>query len=139
MFKWFGTVSYTNATKVADFALHLKEGRLMGSRCRSCGAFAFPPRADCAVCLGSDFEFTEISGRARLHTFTRIAAAPQGFEAAAPYTVGVVDLEEGGRLLACFGPGVPQESIRIGMELRVVPRLFEEVEEIKVDYTLETP
>jgi uncharacterized OB-fold protein len=103
MFRWFGKVNYTPYTKVSDFAQHLKDGRLMGSRCTKCGATSFPPRADCEECLSGDFEFVEISGRAELHTFTKIVAAPTGFEDMAPYLVGVVDLEEGGRALAWFG------------------------------------
>ena len=139
MFKWFGKVNFSPYTKVGDFARHLKDGRLMGSRCRKCGATAFPPRADCAACMSGEFEFFELSGRATLHTYTRIAAAPTGFEDEVPYTVGVADLEECGRILAWIGDTVPEEEIRIGMPLQVVPRIFEELEEIKVYYTLEKP
>ena len=32
MFGWFGKVSFVPYSKVQDFALHLKDGRLMGSR-----------------------------------------------------------------------------------------------------------
>jgi hypothetical protein len=139
MFKWFGRVNYSPYTKVSEFARHLKDGRLMGTRCRECGVASFPPRADCDACLSGDFEFVELSGRASLHTHSRIAAAPTGFQDLAPYTVGVVDLVEGGRLLAWFGESIPEEEIRIGMELQVVPRMFEELEEIKVYYSLERP
>ena len=107
MFEWFGMVSYCPHTKVADFARHLKDGRLMGSKCTACGHTSFPPRADCAACRDGGFEFTEWSGRGSVVTFTRIAAAPAGFEDQVPFTVGVVDLEEGGRLLAWFGASIP--------------------------------
>ncbi len=137
MFHWFGKVNFSPYTKVAEFARHLKDGRLMGSRCRKCGATSFPPRADCVSCMSGDFEFVPLSGRARLHTFSTIAAAPTGFDDLAPYTVGVADLEEGGRALAWIGTTIPPEGIRIGMDLQVVPRIFEEREEIKVYYTLE--
>lgn len=137
MFEWFGKVNFSPYTKVGEFADRLKDGRLMGSRCRGCGHRTFPPRADCPQCLSGDFEFVEISGRGRLHTFTRIAAAPSGFEDMVPYTIGVVDLEDGGRCLAWFGPTVREEEIAIGMELQVVPRIFEELERIKVYYSLD--
>lgn len=139
MFKWFGKVNYTPYTKVSDFAQHLRDGRLMGSRCSRCGATSFPPRADCEECLSGDFDFFEVSGRAKLHTFTKIVAAPTGFEDVAPYLVGVVDLEEGGRALAWFGDDIAEDTIEIGMDLQVVPRIFEESEEIKVYYSLEPP
>jgi uncharacterized OB-fold protein len=139
MFKWFGKVNFTPYTKVTDFARYLKDGHLMASRCKKCGAQSFPPRADCDQCMSGDFEYVEVSGRAKLHTYTRIVAAPTGFEDVAPYTVGVVDLEEGGRALAWIGDSVPDDQVEIGMDLQLVPRVFEELEEIKVHYTLEQP
>ncbi|UCF18188.1 MAG: Zn-ribbon domain-containing OB-fold protein [Gemmatimonadota bacterium] len=139
MFKWFGKVNYTPYTKVSDFAQYLKDGHLMGSRCKKCGATSFPPRADCGACMSGDFEFYELSGKGKLHTFTKIVAAPTGFEDVTPYIVGVVDLEEGGKALAWFGDTIPEEGIQIGMEVQMVPRIFEELEEIKVYYSLEQP
>ena len=139
MFSWFGKVSFVPYSKVSDFAVHLKDGRLMGSRCKACAETSFPPRADCAACTGGEFEFFEITGKGTLQTYSKIAAAPTGFEDEVPYTVGVVDLEEGGRLLAWIGDSVPDDEVRIGMDLQVVPRIFEEIEEIKVYYTLEKP
>jgi uncharacterized OB-fold protein len=139
MFKWFGKVNYTPYTKVSDFARYLKDGHLMGSRCKSCGATSFPPRADCDACMSGDFEFVELSGKGKLHTFTKIVAAPTGFEDVAPYIVGVVDLEEGGKALAWFGDTIAEATIEIGMDVQIVPRIFEESEEIKVYYSLEQP
>jgi uncharacterized OB-fold protein len=139
MFKWFGKVNYTPYTKVSDFARHLKDGHFMGSRCKDCGATSFPPRADCESCMSGDFEFFEVSGKGKLHTFTKIVAAPTGFEDVAPYIVGVVDLEEGGKALAWFGDSIAEEEIAIGMDVQIVPQIFEELEEIKVYYSLEQP
>ena len=137
MFEWFGKVSYCPHTKVSDFAAHLKDGRIMASRCASCGYTTFPPRADCPKCLSGEFRFSEISGRGTLATFTRIDAAPLGFEDMAPYTLGVVELEECGRLLAWVGSSIPEAELEIGMPVQVVPRMFEEIQAIKVFYTLE--
>ena len=139
MFKWFGLVNFSPYTKVGDFAQHLKDGRLMGSRCKQCGATSFPPRADCEACMSGEFELFEMSGKATPHTFTKIVAAPTGFEDVAPYTVGVADLDETGRLLAWIGDTIKEEEIEIGMPLQVVPKIFEELEEIKVYYSLEKP
>jgi uncharacterized OB-fold protein len=139
MFKWFGKVNFSPYTKVSEFAQYLKDGYLMGSRCKKCGTMSFPPRGDCSGCMSGEFEFFEISGKATLHTFTRIVAAPTGFEDVAPYTVGVADLEETGRVLAWIGDSIRPEDIEIGMKLQVVPQIFEELEEIKVYYSLEKP
>jgi uncharacterized OB-fold protein len=139
MFKWFGIVNLAPCTRVAEFAEHLRAGRLMASRCRACGARSFPPRADCPRCLSPEFEWVEIGGHGKLLTWSRITAAPHGFEHLAPYTIGVVDLDEGGRALAWIGASVPESTLQIGMPLRLVPRLHEEIEDIRVDYTLEDP
>ena len=139
MFEWFGKVSFVPHTKVSDFAKHLKDGYLMASRCSSCGHEAFPPRADCPKCLSGDFEYQEISGEGTILTYTRIDAAPAGFEDVAPFTIGVVDLKEQGRLLAWFGETIPEDEIEMGMPVQVVPRMFEELEQIKVYYSLEKP
>jgi uncharacterized OB-fold protein len=89
--------------------------------------------------MSNEFEFFEMSGKATLHTYTKIVAAPTGFEEVAPYTVGVVDLKEGGRALAWIGESIPENEIQIGMDLQIVPQIFEELEDIKVYYSLEKP
>jgi hypothetical protein len=137
MFRWFGYVSHISATKVEGFAAHLREGRIMASRCRACGARSFPPRADCERCRSGAFEFVELSGRGVLHTFTTITAAPTGFEDRTPYTLGVVDLEEGGRALAELGASLSPADTRIGLAVQLVPRLLEDSEDIHVLYTIE--
>ncbi len=139
MFSWFGKVSFVPYSKVSDFAVHLKDGRLMGTACSECGYTTFPPRADCPECMAGAFDFKEYSGQGTVYTFTEIAAAPTGFEDEVPYTVAVVELKEGGRLLAWVGDTILKTDVAIGMEVQVVPRIFEELEEIKVYYTVEKP
>jgi uncharacterized OB-fold protein len=139
MFSWFGKVSFVPYSKVSDFAVHLKGGRLMGSVCSDCGFASFPPRADCPDCLSGEFAFSERSGRGTIYTYSTIAAAPTGFDDEVPYTVAVVDLEDGGRLLAWIGETIAEGEVAIGMEVQVVPRLLEELEEIRVFYSVELP
>jgi len=139
VFEWCGKVNFCPHTKVDGFAAHLRAGRLMGSTCNSCGHLSFPPRADCPACLHGEFAFTEMSGQGTVTTFTTIAAAPTGFENDVPFQLGVVDLVEGGRLLASFGDTFDPVEITIDMPVQVVPRLLEESEDIKVHYTLEKP
>ena len=139
MFSWFGLVSFVPFSKVMEFARHLKDGRLMGTVCKGCGYGTFPPRADCPECLSGDYEFKEYSGKGVVFTHSTISAAPTGFEELAPYTVVVVELEEGGRLLGMIGDTIDAGEVAIGMEVQVVPRIDEERPEIKVYYTIEKP
>ncbi len=134
-FHYFGKVNFVPYTKVTEFADYLKDGKLMATKCKKCGESSFPPRADCLNCLSDDFDWVEISGKGTLHTYTVIHAAPTGFDDIAPYILGLVDLDEGGRLVAWID--VPEEEVKIGMRLKAVPRMFEEIPEIKLYYTLE--
>jgi len=137
-FKYFGKINFTPYTKVDAFADYLHKGKLMGTRCKQCGEIFFPPRADCLKCINDEVEWIEFSGRGTLQSFTKIFAAPTGFEDMAPYIIGVVDLEEGGRLLA-WVEGIPDDEITIGMPVKVTPRIFDEIKEIKLYYTIEKP
>jgi len=138
MFKWFGKINFVPYTKVGEFAQHLKDGKIMGTKCKKCGTVTFPPRSDCGNCLSPDWEFIPYSGKAKLVTFTEISAAPTGFEDMVPYTIGVADLPEGGRVLA-WVKGMTAKDLKVGMDLKLVPRIFEEIQEIKLYYTLERP
>jgi len=139
MFSWFGKVSFVPYTKISDFAVHLKSGRLMGSACKSCGYLTFPPRADCPECLSGEFEYREYSGKGTVYTHTLISAAPTGFEDDVPYHIAVVELDEGGRLMAWVGDTIPEGEIAIDQEVQVVPQIMEESEAIKVYYSVEKP
>lgn len=105
-------------SRVAGFDEQLREGRLCASRCKGCGRTCFPPRADCPACLSGEWEWIELSGNGTLYSFTAIHSAPAGFTA--PYVIGIVDLAEGGRLLASFAQGTLEEDVRVGMRVRVV-------------------
>jgi uncharacterized OB-fold protein len=139
MFSWFGRVSFVPYSKVQDFAVHLRNGYLTGTRCTSCGFQTFPPRADCPECMSDAFEFVEYSGKGTVWTHTRIDAAPTGFDDEVPYTCVVVELEEGGRLLAWSGETLAQEEVEIDMEVQVVPRIFEDTPDLRAHYTVEKP
>jgi uncharacterized OB-fold protein len=52
--------------------------------------------------------------------------------------LGIVDLEEGGRLIAWI-KDIQYDKIRIGMPVKIIPRIFDEIEEIKLYYTIEKP
>ena len=134
-FHYFGKVNFVPYTKVNKFADYLKDGKLMGTKCKKCGELSFPPRADCLFCLSDEFEWIECSGEGELHTYTIIYAAPIGFDDIAPYILGVLDLDNGGRLIGWID--LPKKDVKIGMRLKTVPKIFEDIPEIKLYYSLE--
>jgi len=128
-FDEFGLINFVPFTKVSDFTDYLKEGKLKGKHCKKCNAVYFPPRADCVKCFApeSEMEWLEFSGRGKLLTFTTIHAAPTGFETKVPYTIGVVDLEEGGRLLAWIEePPEDEAKLELGIDVRIEPKVIDD-------------
>ena len=74
--------------------------RLEADKCKQCGYIAFPGRLICPECGSREFEKTTLSGKGTLETFTIIRVAPAGFNDQVPYAVGIVQLDEGVRLMA---------------------------------------
>lgn len=124
-FERFGKVSFAPFTKVSKFVDFLDEGKIKGTICSKCGTFHFPPRGDCVQCPSSDIEWKEISGNCKLVTYTTIHAAPSGFEDNKPYTLAMVDLEEGGRALGWI-EGLSEDALSIGMGLKLEIKKLED-------------
>ncbi len=118
-FKKFGTVSFTSITKINDFIDYLEQGKLMGTRCRGCGIFFFPPRADCCKCLSSDMEWVEVSGTGRLVTFSKLQYAPIGFGDDLPYAIAVLDYGDY-KVFGRIAADVPLDEIKVGMQMKTV-------------------
>lgn len=73
--------------------------KLMLMRCSDCGAHRLPSRAHCDRCLSTEFEWKEASGKGTVRTFGVMHQLyHQGFAQEIPYTVAVVELEEGPRI-----------------------------------------
>jgi uncharacterized OB-fold protein len=78
-----------------------RDGTLLIQRCRSCGRYQFYPRAHCAHCFAPDPEWTQASGRGRLHTYAIIHRTPNAeFAADCPYVLAIIELDEGPRITA---------------------------------------
>ncbi|WP_372399498.1 OB-fold domain-containing protein [Azospirillum sp. HJ39] len=75
---------------------------LLFPRCGSCGHLFYYPRRHCPRCSGSALGWQRLSGRGTVFSFTHVAVAFQGaeWEGQLPYTVVLVDLAEGPRMLS---------------------------------------
>ncbi len=120
-FDRFGKIGYISETKIADFVKHLEKGKIMATRCRTCGQLYFPPRADCPHDLSTDMTWEKLSGRCKLLTYTTAHFAPTGFQEDLPYTLALARCEEGVNVYARLNRDIDENEIHIGMDLRLTP------------------
>jgi uncharacterized protein len=94
---------------------------LVGEVCPNCDIKIFPPRDVCPNC-GEEakvpFTFT---GKGSIFSYTTMQDGPAGFENSAPYTVAIVQLEEGPMLTAQL-TDLGDEPPVIGMQVEMVTR-----------------
>ena len=76
----------------------VKREELVFQRCKACGNWLHPPRPMCPKCRSVDKEWSSSSGKGTIHSWVTYQEAPHpGFKA--PYSVVLVELEEGVRLV----------------------------------------
>lgn len=123
--KHFGYKDYISQSKIgARFLEALKEGKLEGTKCSKCSTLYYPPRANCKECLTDEHIIpAEFSGEGKILSFSEVHVPPAGFERFAPYTVTVVDLKEGGRIVAWVEDVT--EPLKIGENVFVKPAVIE--------------
>jgi len=102
---------------------------LLIQRCAACTKFQFPPAAACEHCGSAEPAFEEVSGRGVVLSFTETVSGARHpyFQAASPYLVGLVRLDEQEDLvLASNFPGARYDDLCIGAPVEVE---FQEVAE----------
>ena len=77
----------------------LKERIIRMKRCIDCNKHHHYPRALCPYCGSTNLEWTTVSGKGKLYTYTINHRPPRGWEEDAPYTGAIVELDEGPRVM----------------------------------------
>lgn len=112
--------SIPHLTRTQDnefFFAAAKEHRLEIQRCTDCQTLRHPPGPACPACRSFAWDTVESSRRCTLHSWT-VLHHPKDPAFDYPLAVGLVDLEEGTRLVADIS-GVPHDELEIGMALEV--------------------
>ncbi len=79
----------------------ISSGRLLYQRCKVCKKAIFFPSHFCRFCLSEDLVWEESKGFGRIYSYTIVQRPPKReFEKYAPYIVGIIDLDEGFRMMA---------------------------------------
>jgi len=117
------TITYNfPINKTSKFWNELKKGYVFATRCKNCGKLHFPPVADCGICGFSEVEWTKLSGKGQIVTFTQIVVKPASFSQEPPYIVAVAELIEGVKVLAWLS-GIEKEKVKIGMKVKLKPKV----------------
>lgn len=94
-----------------------KAGAMKMQRCADCGNVAFYPVYICPECASRKLEWTPMSGRGEVHTYT---IAPSTFDDGT-MVVALVELEEGAMMTSNV-VNVDPGAVHIGMKVQVVYR-----------------
>lgn len=95
---------------VKEWYDYLHDGKLMGLRCKDCGAYIFPPIPFCDECGSHNVEWAEMSGEATIET---IAWNPGGdtFMGSLPPSMGAYARLKEGPVFSAPVPAVDPEKV----------------------------
>lgn len=95
----------------------IQHGVLRYQRCAACGRALTLSRLACPRCGSAELPWLASKGSGHVYALTHVTRAPSdAFRSLVPYTLVLVDLDEGPRLMAHGVPG-----LRIGERVRALP------------------
>jgi uncharacterized OB-fold protein len=109
-----------------------REGRLAVQRCTRCGALRWQPAAICPECLQPGGEWVDLAGTGTIWSFAVYHRAMNpAFKGAVPYTVAMVELDEGLRMV-----GMLADAARDGSDVGIGQRVRASFEPVTDEVTL---
>lgn len=112
---------------VSGFKEGLKVSELRGSLCEECENLMLPPRIICNRCGSTNLKEFCIEGKGRIKTKTVIYVPLTKFQDLCPYTVGIIELDEGPMITGMIIGDI--KNVKIGNKVEAV-YLDEEEEKI---------
>jgi hypothetical protein len=105
-----------------------REGTLLLKFCPTCNRYLVPSAEVCDSCFDYKIDWRESSGKGTIYSFVlNHQVVHPGFKDLVPYSVIVVELEEGPRLTSTYDG--PHDEIKVDMPVRVT---FEDLGEVSV-------
>ena len=104
----------------------LKENKLLGLKCKECGAITVPPKMACRKCSSPDMEIVELTGKGKIQTFTTVNVTSEGREDEVPYIIVMVELDEGPWIMGNLTDIDPKEAAMklIGKRVKMGYKVF---------------
>jgi uncharacterized OB-fold protein len=98
----------------------LAAGQFLLQRCNDCGRFAGYPKIFCPHCYSDALGWVESSGKGTIYTYSTIVSNPPStFIDQLPYTIAIVELEEGVRFLSRL-VNVEPDAVRCDLPVQIV-------------------
>lgn len=95
-----------------------EQEKLCFQACSNCGHAWLPPQSHCPSCLDADWSWAEAKGTARLESFVVYHHAfHESVKGDLPYAVGIVELEEGPRMICRIAGARPEVPMDQGFEV----------------------
>jgi uncharacterized OB-fold protein len=111
----------------------LKQRLIRFQTCGACGRAQTLAHDACKDCGSEDLRWSDSAGQGTVHAVTVVGRAPSdAFRPLAPYTLVIVALDEGARVMGHATP-----SIKIGE--RVVATFFEHLGETLIKFEIDSP
>ncbi len=102
----------------APFWQACDSGELLLQRCSSCSTLRYFPRPGCHNCGSLEFSWQKSTAKGTIYTYTSVYRPAHPAFTDVPYTLVVVELEEGVRIMSQLVDCSP-EDVRIGMAVGV--------------------
>ena len=87
----------------APFWQGLSQGELRLLRCGGCGAHQYPPESFCYECGSRDLSWVAVEGKGTVYSYIVVHQVyHKAFKPYVPYTVAIVQLDEGPHMLTAM-------------------------------------
>ena len=97
-----------------------KNHQLMIQKCSSCGHHWFPPSTVCTGCGSREIDWVQSTGKGKIFSFVVFHRLyHKGWDGEVPYVVGIIEREEGARMLSNV-IDIPVEDVKCDMPVEVV-------------------
>ncbi len=117
---------FTVATNVDNkpYWDYIRQHELRVQKCVKCGKLHYPVSPICPHCMSLESEWTRLSGKGKVISFVIVHRGRSPlFPPNSPYVVGIIEMEEGIRMLSNV-VGCKPEEVKMDMPVEVV---FEDV------------
>jgi len=109
-----------------DYSEALKNNKLLGLKCKECGAITVPPKMVCRKCTSPNMDIVELGSKGKIVTFTTVNVASEGRQDEVPYIIVLVELDEGPWIMGNLSDIDPAEATMevIGKRVKMGHKVF---------------